>query len=101
MESRQYLKMLMRGQQPQHRKAKTFFVLDGKVHPQKIADVEGSFDFTLAIVTSKADLAAWEVFSEAGKDEACNKITKADLAAWERYQIINDLPRALPEPDRY
>ena len=68
----------MRGQQPQHRKAKTFFVLDGKVHPQEIADVEGSFDFTLTIVTSKAD-----------------------IAAWERYQIINDLPRELPEPDRY
>lgn len=92
--------MLMRGQQPQHRKAKTFFVLDGKVHPQKIVDVDGSFDFTLAIVTSKADIAAWEAFSEAGKDDACNKVTKADLAAWEHYQIISDLPRDLPEPER-
>ena len=91
----------MRGQQPQPRKAKIFFVLDGKVHPKSVEDIEGGDDFTLALVTSKADIAAWEVFREAGKDEACNKITKADLAAWERYQIINDLPRELPEPDRY
>jgi hypothetical protein len=100
MESRQYLKMLMRGQQPQPRKAKTFFVLDGKVHPQGIEEIEGGDDFILAIVTSKADIEVWEAFSKAGKDEACNKVTKADLAAWEHYQIISDLPRDLPEPER-
>lgn len=97
MESRQYLKMLMRGQQPQPRKAKTFFVLDGKVHPKCIENIEGGDDFTLAIVTNKADIAAWEAFSKAGKDEACNKVTKADLAAWERYKIISDLPKDLPK----
>lgn len=100
MESRQYLKMLMRGQQPQPRKAKIFFVLDGKVHPKSVEDIEGGDDFTLAIVTSKADIAAWEAFCKAGKDEACNKVTKADLAAWENYQIKSDLPRDLPEPER-
>ena len=79
MESRQYLKMLIRGQQPQPRKAKTFFVLDGKVHPQRIEEIEGGDDFILAIVTSKADIEVWEAFSKVGKDEVCKAITKAVL----------------------
>ena len=92
--------MLIRGRQPQLRMVRTFFVLDGKVHPKCIEDIEGGDDFILAIVTSKEDIAAWEAFSKAGKDEACNKVTKADLAAWEHYQIISDLPRDLPETER-
>ena len=32
--------MIIRGQQPQPRKAKTFFVLDGKVHPKGIEEIE-------------------------------------------------------------
>lgn len=85
MDNRQFLKMLMRGQQPKASKARLFFVLDGHVHLAKVGDNENSEDFNLAVVTSKADMAAWEAFCEAGKVDACNKLSKADMAAWELY----------------
>ncbi len=85
MDNRQLLKMLMRGQQPKTSKAREFFVLDGRVHLAKVGDCDRTDDFNLAVVTSKADISAWEAFCEAGKVENCNKVTKADISAWELY----------------
>lgn len=85
MDNRQFLKMLMRGQQPKASYSRLFFVLDGKVHLARVGYNESSEDFNLAVVTSKADIAAWEAFCEAGKVDACNKLSKADITAWELY----------------
>jgi hypothetical protein len=66
-------------------------VFDGKVYPQKIEDIEGEDDFTLVVVTSKADIEAWEAYNKAGGVEACNMVTKADIEAYKRYIKTNGL----------
>lgn len=93
MENRQYLKMLLKGQQPQQRKSRTFFAFDGKIYLKEIKDIDSDKDFTLAIVENRADIAAWEDFKKSGNIEKSNKVTKEDLLAWEKYQIANDLPK--------
>lgn len=88
MGNRQFLKMVMRGEQPRPTKLREFFVLDGKVHLANLQNTSLKDDLTLVAVTCKADLEVWKDFANKTDICKCNRLKRNDVKALEAYRLV-------------
>ena len=85
MNNRNFLKLLMRGEQVKQSRKKEFFIYDGEIALLDNKSYEGEEDLTLIGVCTRQDIEKWEAFKVGGGVEACNTPSKNAKSVWQKF----------------